>query len=517
MLRRALIVLLLWPLSSYSQDDLVDFDLVNFHSQAEKIAFTNYVRKGQPDHFALFMANGSLLNDSRVAAARTRLYNFLANYQNEKFSSKKPDRKTKQVYDEMHKEFLLKFENGTSFEQIFYNGNYSSLAATGMYALAFDHLKIPYAIKEEPDHVYLMAYPQTEKIRIEVTSPMLQILAPSDEFKAQYVKTLKDQKLILPAEHTQSTKQIFEKYFYGDQQGITLPNLVGLQYLAQVVQLLQENSYEIAFAQAEKAYLLYPSPKAAYFMMVAGSGAFDKRTQLDSLKAIQLAKISRYTSQGITPEMIQSEFIRVAQVLLFERSKPSELEAFYKILHPRIQHVGLKNDIDFVFNYETGRFFYNSAKYSEALPYFEKAVRCKPDMLDATNGFISVIAMKMSQTGDNRDLLKMLESYSSELPSLHEHNNFNSILMGSYLLQVAADYDNNAIQQAEGNRLRFEELKSKYPDAQTNVQLVAQAYSRAAVYFFRKGQKQKARTLIDTGLKYSPNNYELMMRKRMME
>jgi hypothetical protein len=71
-------------------------------------------------------------------------------------------------------------------------------------------------------------------------------------------------------------------------------------------------------------------------------------------------------------------------------------------------------------------------------------------------------------------------------------------------------------QQGEKYRLTFEELAGRYPDAQPNTQLVGQAYSRAAVYFYRKGQTQKARNLIEAGLKLSPNNYELMTRKRMI-
>jgi len=45
---------------------------------------------------------------------------------------------------------------------------------------------------------------------------------------------------------------------------------------------------------------------------------------------------------------------------------------------------------------------------------------------------------------------------------------------------------------------------------------VGRAYSEACVYYFKKGQKVKARQLLDKGLQLVPNDYQLKIRKQMM-
>src|SRR5690606_1289040 len=97
----------------------------------------------------------------------------------------------------------------------------------------------------------------------------------------------------------------------GTQIGITIPNVIGLQYYNQAITDLQSNRFQGSFSNAEKAYLLYPSPKTSYLMTVAGTSAFKQRKQLDSIKAIQLGKLSKFGDHGITPEMIEAEFIQI--------------------------------------------------------------------------------------------------------------------------------------------------------------------------------------------------------------
>jgi len=510
------LLIVLFIQTAEAQTELADLNLVSFHSEQEKALFTNYIRKGEADNFLLFMASGSLLNDTRVIESKERFYQYISSYKDDKFQNKKNDRKTRQIHDDLHKTFLKKYQNGTGFEEIFYNGNYNSISATALFALAFERLRIPYAIKEDPENVHLLAYPESESIKVEAASPF-GITTLDDLYKQNYVKILKDSKIISAKEASgQSTNDLFNKYYYGNQNLISIQNLLGLQYLHEAQLNFDQRNFERSFAQAEKAYLLYPCPKTAYILTVTGTNAFQSRKQQDSTKAIQLAKLSNYTEQGITSDMIVAEFARAIQELLFDKGRRKELDVFYNILGKHVSNHQMKEDIDFLYNYETGRYLNHQAKYNEAMPYFEKAIANKPDKLDAANGLISNLVGKISQSGNNVENLNLIERYSKEFPSLNGNNIFNNMLLSGYLIQIAMEFDMQNFQQGEKYRLTFEELAGRYPDAQPNTQLVGQAYSRAAVYFYRKGQTQKARNLIEAGLKLSPNNYELMTRKRMI-
>jgi tetratricopeptide (TPR) repeat protein len=510
------LLLLLSATTGLCQTDLVEVDLVSFHSPDEKEIFHNHVRKAESDKFMVFIASGTLLTEAKISEAKSRFYNFLSQYKDAKFQGKKSEKKVKQIYDDLHKNFLKKYQEDASFEEIFYNGNYNSISAAGLFALAFDELAIPYKINEQQQGVYFIAYPDSESIKVETSSA--QGLTTLDEaYKQNYVDVLKNIKAISAQEaSSQTTSRLFEKYYYGNQNYITALNLAGLQYLHDAQKKLEARNFEAAFAQAEKAYLLYPSQKTSYSLLVAGTNAFQSRKQQDSLKAMQLSKLTRYSELGITSEMIQAEFNLVIQNLLFEKGKKTDILHFYNVLSNHVENVQMKLDLEYLFHFEFGRYLNSMAKFNEALKYFEKALKAQPEKAEAVNGFVTNLVGIISESSDNLNSLRLIEKYSGLYPSLHENNVFNTMLFATYLVQIAIEFDNQTPVQGEKYKSTFEELLKKYPDVQPNAELVGQAYSRAAIYYYRKGQTPKAKNLIQSGLKISPNNYELLSRQRMI-
>src|SRR6185369_10374813 len=102
--------------------------------------------------------------------------------------------------------------------------------ATALYAIIFSRLKLPYQIKETPTHVYIEAYPGSEKILVETTSPDNGFYQFSDEFALSFVKGLYKRKMISKEEmDTASTTSLFNKYYFSSED-IKLTELAGLQY-----------------------------------------------------------------------------------------------------------------------------------------------------------------------------------------------------------------------------------------------------------------------------------------------
>jgi tetratricopeptide (TPR) repeat protein len=516
-IRAAIYWLLFVPTIAMAQEELVDLSMISFHSELEKNVLTDHFRKAKTDNFLMLMAPGTLLNDAKVSEARKTFYAGLMPYKDEKFKSKKPDKKIKQIHDDLHKRFLKKLQFGSAFEEIFYNGNYDNLTASALFALAFEELEIPYVIKEEPGNIFILAYPDAERVRVEASSANQFFHVISDAFKQQYVNSLREQKVISVQEAaSQSVSILFDKYYYGNQTNITLLNLLGLSYLATAQTHGDSHNFEAAHPLAEKAYLLYPSSKTAYTLLAAGSQAFAARKEIDSIRAVQLAKLSRLESHGISDDVIRDEFARVINILLFEKGRRTDLEMFHRVLVNRVINPSLQSELDFLFYYETGRYLYNQAKFKDALPFFEKALSLKPEKQDASNALISTIANTMSNTSDNLQIVNLFEDYSKRFPVLHDNNLFNQALMATYLIQIAMEYDLNDQKDGEKYRALFELAKGKFPEATADPTLVSQAYSRAAIFFYRKGQTAKARNILDIGLKFAPNSYELMSRKRMI-
>lgn len=496
--------------------DLVQMSDLTFSSEIEQRIFDDYFNKKVTDHFQLFMANGQLLREPAMKAAHERFLTYVSQ-QTEKLQAKKNEKKVKMLYEDIHKTFLSKYELKNKFEEIFYNGYYNCVSASALYSLAFEMLNIPYAIKEKPDHVYLIAFPDNERVMVETTSPVGGFYKADPQFKFNFVKVLKDQKLITAQEYSsKTTDELFDKFYFGKDGNITLTQLIGIHYMNGGIFLMEEEKFLEAHQEIEKAYMFYPSERMGYLMMVSGIEAFQRREKKDLTHAETLGKLSRYKSFGVQADMIKGEYAGVVENLLFDKGESETLDAYYKELIAMIREPGLRDEITFLHYYENGRYNYNKARFRESLPFFEECLTLKPKHQDTNRNFIVALAESL-QNKPNLDVMVTFESYSKKYPALLENNIFNQMLGSTYLIQTRLSFEDTKVADGEKFRAQFEKFRGEHAEVNFDSRLLGAAYSSAAVYYFRKGQTSKAKTILNKGLEIDPNNYELESRKRMIQ
>jgi tetratricopeptide (TPR) repeat protein len=92
------------------------------------------------------------------------------------------------------------------------------------------------------------------------------------------------------------------------------------------------------------------------------------------------------------------------------------------------------------------------------------------------------------------------------------NNNFNelrcTLLLGLSVESFATGNSRQAFEYIQN----FEEVEELYPiNFNTYIinDAVVEAYSRAASYYYRKGNFKVAKHFLNKGLKYAPNSYEL--------
>src|SRR5690606_4233018 len=269
-------VLVLLSTVTWSQDTLVSVNHLSFRSSLEKEVLTAHFSGKETNPFMLFMANGLLVNETSANDSYKKFQTHISSLNDEKVRNKKNDRKVKYMYDYIHNTFLKKYEERNRFEEIFQTGYYNCVSASALYALAFEELNIPYTIKELPSHVYLVAYPQGEQVKIETTSPIAGYQTIDASFKQAFVRMLKDQKLISVDEYNSTDMNtLFNKFYFGEQKDISLLNLVGIQYMNDALYRYDEEKYEEAHAQMEKGYLFIPTERSGYLLVTMASAAFD--------------------------------------------------------------------------------------------------------------------------------------------------------------------------------------------------------------------------------------------------
>ncbi len=507
-------VYLFLSISVFSQDSLVYLKDVQFDSPFEKEVFDNYFKKGKTDIFDIFISNGHLLTEDKIKSEKDRFYQFVTELDLAKYDGKKTDKKIKAIYDGLHKKYFAKFSATSDFEELFVNGSYNSSTASALCAIIMEKENIPYIIKEDPGNIYVIAYPKAERI---ILKPDAGETVQSYDlvYKQAFITKLKDQKIISSREaSSMDVNTLFDKYYFGSHQDLFLTNLVGIQYMNQALLELQSKDLKRAFQQMEKAYLYFPSERTSYLMFQIATEYLNAMESKTVEHAALLAKIARLGRYGITNDMVVSEFGMVIQRLLFEQSNAEKLTAYYHKLKEALKNPSLRIEIEYLYNYEVGRFYYNQGKYSEALPFFEQTIVVKETSQDALGAFIGTLIQIVNN--DNLKIISDFNKYAKLYPILSQNNNFNSVLAAAYLIQFGREYDIGSPSQGAKYQIEFENMFEKIPNLQVDQGAIGNMYSIVAVYFYRKGQTSKAKAIIEKGLIYAPNNYELLARKRMI-
>lgn len=501
-------------LGAKAQDSLVTFKELQFNSDFEKKVLTRNFKEGDFQPLQLLLSLSNSMTDAKAAEIENQVREIADGIKTSDLAKKKPDKRIKLIYEKVHNPLLRKYELENRFHEIFVNGNYNCVTATALYALVFNALDIPYEIKEEPTHVYLLGYPDKENIIVETTTPLFGYLTFNEEFKLQYVSNLKKQKVI-GAEDTRTTNELFNKYYFKNEK-ISLKELIGLHYMNDALFKKDHDNWREGYAQLEKAFLFYPSQRCRYLLRIFGSQIMAHEKLAPKEKALLVGKLSRLSSSGITPDMIKGEFVNLTQELLFKENNKSLYQECYQILLSKITDKELAEEINYVYNYESGRAYYNVGNYTKAKPYFEKALVQQPNNLDLGGVFIGVIAQCLRPVENEKGLLDSLHAYKQKYPSLSQFNNFNSLMANATLMNYGRAFDEGHVTEAAKLKESFDALMKEFPAIEINYNVAGKAYSSACTYYFRKGQKVKAREVLMEGLKISPDNFPLRTRLQMI-
>ncbi|PLX14863.1 MAG: hypothetical protein C0597_09480 [Marinilabiliales bacterium] len=497
-------------------DTLVYFNEITYHSELEEEAFNEYFSEDNSSFIKLFLAKDENITKQQYEIRLTSFLDYTKELREDKNYNKPEKKKVKYYYNLIHNKYLEKYEMNTNFSKIFNNGYYNCVTGSILYGLIFDELKIPYKIKLSPIHAYLITYPQTESILVETTNPVKGYFIFNENFKQNYVDHLLDNKLITASEYASySTEELFNKYYFKEED-VTLKEMVGIQYYNEAVIQFQNQKFEEAFYELEKAYLFYPSEKIAYLLYYSAALVIDKHDFSDIKYVDFLYKIARYTNYGITQEQIIGEFGRITQNQLDYKGNYELYDAIFFKLYEKLNDEEIKNEISFIYNYEKARLFIRNERYESAFPYIEKALQIRPDHLDLQTMFIYALANKMESLVLTNEKLESLVDYAEKYPALKNNNTYNDMVCDAYLYTTIQNYEEGNLSEALLYHAKLKELIKKHEHYSNYDYNITRLYSSAAVYYFRKGNTKKAKTILLEGLKFVPDSYELKQRLKVI-
>lgn len=495
------------------KNELASFSELHFFSDAEKEFYTNIVEK-KTDYFHTLACVDPSIGIGDANSYYNRFELLLKKYDDPKWSGKKPPKKIKTLYNDIHETFFDQYEEKNMFSDIFKAGKYNCVSATGMYAVALSELRIPYVIKEEPTHVYIVAFPETDQIVVEATNPSAGYRQYSTVFKKDFVDRLTKVKLIGSEEAaSKTTEELFEKYFF-TKKNIELQELVAIQYYNDALYKMEDGDFKTAFLQLEKSYYLYPSERIGYLTYINATALLDKLSYQDEDYVPTILKLARYEKFGVSNEMIIGEYSNIINHLLFEKSDVTKNDTLYSEFYSAIEDSTYHNEIDYVYFYETGRFYYTQGNYEKALKYVAGAYKVKPDNVQVQTFLIAALGNKLNGIQDIERANIVVNAYFDSYPKLIENSNFKRMVVTAKLELASYYFYKKIPSKAKACLNEFEEIDLGHlkPDESA----ISKVYSSAALYYYQKGAVSTARSYLNKGLTYYPNDFNLNRMLKMM-
>jgi hypothetical protein len=499
-----------------NKDSIVRFEDLVFRNEIEKSCFLRFSELGkQADIIDLFLSHYGDAAAFSSSGAHSQIEESVKELK-ELTTEMSERKKVKFIYNYIHKRYFKVYKLNNSFSDIFAKGEYNCVSGSAMYAIVFRMMSIPFQIVEAPQHVFLFAYPQTDKIVIETTSPTNGYIRFSDQYMQKYLKYLGESKLVSKEEiEKSSADEIFNKYYFS-KQGLTIQELAGIQYANYSYYYLEESNYEKALEEIKKAYYLFPGERSRYQLQMLLAEVLSRRGYKESIDFRNLALFCHFntvTKKDVSDEEIRNEFLRLTHEQLITQSNFEQYDAAHQFVRQSIVDTALIKEIDFIYHYELSRLGNASFKKKDYEIYHLKAAyELKPKYADLKIIIQAYLAKLLDNKASPADVLIELELFTKNFDFLANEELMKNTHANCLLELAYQAYTMQNAVQGENRLKQFEKLCDDNPEFKTSDRYVEKAYSTAAAYYFKKGNKTKAKEVLKRGTKYAPENFGLHVR-----
>src|SRR5690606_26814135 len=232
----------------FSNLSIAQDKILQYHSPAEKQQFSNL--HTSKDLFRLALLAHGTADEADGYIQQVDLFIQRVGWSDADHN--KPNKKLKQLFKEVHKSFLRRYEDTANMNDRFKNGTCQCVSASVLYSYILESLAIPYQIKELPQHVFVIAYPESFNIMIETTDPTRGVFAPNTKGQEQFLNSLVKNKYLDQEYIDQVGKEkAFNEFFYG-KTNITFQELVGILYFNEAIANLEKTDKAACYSAAYK-------------------------------------------------------------------------------------------------------------------------------------------------------------------------------------------------------------------------------------------------------------------------
>jgi len=409
------------------------------------------------------------------------------------------------------KALLVSYVHEADFDDLFRFGDFNYFTAAAIYSFILERLEIPYEIYEVPTHIYLVAYPASHRIQIETTKPGHQYFMFDHETRQNFVNFIHMQEVIDDQTYRNtSIRDLFQRYYFAGY-GLSIREMIGMLYLNSAIEMIIHEKHNDAYAQLEKAFLLHPSYKTQYMLLLQLKRYLVDMDYHNPLSLGYLIKASHLVDYGITRELIEEYLSDIVNTVLVQEENPEGFMFIYDYLMTYLGDEGLKNDFTFLYLYESGRIEFNDTRYGKALEFLEQAHQLKAENAN-TRDLLARSLAGYSLVVSPAQVLQKIMIYDSSNVAVTKEGIYKLVKIQTYLELFGEAYQLKDGKAGVIYMTEFESLIDENPEAELDNFMIGRSYSSAAIYYYRNGQVNKSRELLEKGLIYAPDNIELKLK-----
>lgn len=491
---------------------------LNFNAQTYSSAFEEkLVKEIQQDSinynfFASMLAIDSTMTSERALKYQSEVDALISTFPATEDREKKERKRVKNIYDELHDKFFVKYEEDSFFNNIFENGYYNCVTASALYAYAFDKLDIPYHVKETPSHVFLIVYPNTYKIYLETTVPgAYGFLEPSESDIKKIVDELVSYKLVTSQEVLEKGySKFYEDYFYG-KDFVDKKTLIGMQYYNKGILDYQKENHETSINNLKKAKLFFDSPIVKWMLkesMYSQVNNLQFNNKEDIALLLDIIEVSEFQKDYDASNLTSS----LSKIVDHDENDKEfiiyVIEEFSKIKNEEVKKISLEYFYDYL-----ARKNARDENLLEAQKYAELLLSVNNDSKRAKQIIEYVTFRRVGLSNFNIEDLKSFESTSEKFQFIKENNRYNIALVSFYNKISYDSFNNKEIELGLDYLHKLENiLDTTDVLVEVSKSHLSQLYLKAGNYYYYQSQYRNAYNIYVKGLDYVPKDSDLIKR-----
>ena len=489
-------------------------DTLVFRSSFEERIILQAINKKNPDLITLF----SVINTDSAAATQydVRLNKFYASLDDKVDATKSNKQKARVIFKEVHDYFLNQYEEHTSFNNIFENGRYNCVTASMLYSIVLKRYGVPYAIKEKPTHVYLVAFPGGENILYETTNPK-GFFVPDERQKKAYVDGLIAVKFTTQ-EHVSNVgvSKAFNEFYYNNDN-IDEIQLAALQYMNFALNDFYNDRHEDAVTHIVKTNLLFPSAKHQ-FLQLDIIGTALANSKFDSPRDVMyMSEYANACRDIADKKRAVTMFGDIIRKRLIQNDDQAFVVNAFAICKEKIRDTTVVKEISYDYYYAMAYAQATKSDWTTSLEYANHAFKINPKNINLQELILRGVMLRADGMPAN-EKASTVEGYAETYPFLRNNKTYKALLIYAYAFESYTKFSQNAEVDGYSYMKKAEAaMKSDWTKMPLLDQMIGLMYAEAGAYHFRKKQYAKAKEILLEGLKVAPNHSEINARLEIVE